>query len=392
MLPDLLNYVRENIPYYKNIQKSQLSDFPVVNKRLIMDNYKDFRTKEYEDTGLHWVSTSGSTGTPFKACQNSDKRNRTIADLLYFHKINGWNLGDKYIFLRAWTSNYTVSRLKLFLQNFIIADVINFDDTAKEVLRKKLKKDKKIQVILGYASGMDSFVNYLYEKGDTVEMFNIKVIFTGSDNLSDLTKTKLEKMFGCPVVNRYSNEELGVLACTSANTHIFRLNTASYYFELLRLDCDEPVEPGEIGRLVVTDLYNRSMPFIRYDTGDLATSDDVDGQNIKTLSSLQGRIADTIRGEKGNIISAAMVNNYLHKFYKIKQYQLIQQNKNRYLLKVVCSKSDYSIVDLQKICKEILGDAAIIEIEYVDKISVEKTGKYKTVVNEYNEELYYKNT
>lgn len=223
-------------------------------------------------------------------------------------------------------------------------------------MRKKLKKDKTIQVILGYASAMDSFVNYLDEKGDTADMFNIKVIFTGSDNLSDLTKMKLEKMFGCPVINRYSNEELGVLAVTSVNSNIFRLNTASYYFELLKLDCDEPVGPGEIGRLIVTDLYNNSMPFIRYDTGDLGISNDIDKKHLRTLSSLQGRVADTIKDTNGNMISAVMENNYLHEFYKIKQYQLIQENKNQYLFKVVCDKSYSSIEDLMKICKMILGD------------------------------------
>lgn len=83
---------------------------------------------------------------PFKACQDSRKRNRTIADLIYFHKLNGWNLGDKYVFLRAWTSNYSVSKLKLFLQNFIVADVVNFDDKAKESLRQNLKKIKKYEL------------------------------------------------------------------------------------------------------------------------------------------------------------------------------------------------------------------------------------------------------
>lgn len=379
-LSNLLKYVKENVPYYSSIKENDLSSFPVISKSDIVANYDAFQSKEYINTDLHWVSTSGSTGTPFKASQDFRKRNRTIADLIYFHKINGWNLGDRYIFLRAWTSNYAISGLKLFLQNFTAIDVVNFDDTAKKTIRQRLKRDKKIRVILGYASAIESFVNYLENKGDSADMFNLKVIFTCSDNLSDLAKLKIEKMFGCPVINRYSNEEHGVLACTLANKNIFRLNTASYYFELLKLDRDEPVEPGEIGRIIVTDLYNHSMPFIRYDTGDLAISDDTDRENLKTLSSLQGRVADVIRGANGNMISAAMVNNYLHKFYEVKRYQLIQDDKNHYLLKIVCDKGIYTTENLINVCREFLGETANIDIEYVDEIPVESTGKYKTVV------------
>lgn len=380
-LPELLRYAKENVPYYAGIKSLELDNFPVLKKNDIVANFNDFLSREYINTNLHWVSTSGSTGVPFKACQDNEKRNRTIADLIFFHKINGWNIGDRYVFLRAWTSSYSVTKLKLWMQNFITVDVVNFNDKAKEKMRQTLKSDNKIKVIIGYASGMESFVNYLEEKGDKAKMFNIKVIFTDSDNLSDLTKSKLEKIFGCPVINRYSNEEQGLLACTSPFDKTFRLNTASYYFELLKLDSDEPVGVGEIGRLVVTDLYNRSMPFIRYDTGDLAISDDINRKQIQTLSSLQGRVADIITDARGDVISAAMVNNYLHKFYKIKQYQLIQVGKNSYLLKVACDKDTYFKEDFLDVCKGFLGDTATIDIEYLDEIPVENTGKYKTVVN-----------
>lgn len=385
VLPNLLRYVKENVPYYRDIENPELHNFPVVKKSIIMEKYKDFQSREYIDTDLHWTSTSGSTGTPFKASQNLDKRKRTIAELIYFHRVNGWNLGEKYIYLRAWTSHYAVSKLRVFLQNYISIDVVNFGDQEKESMRQMIKTNKKIRVILGYASGLDNFVKHLEEKGDNSKMFNIRAIFTVSDNLSDVTRSKLEKMFGCPVINRYSNEEHGVLACTSPYDKVFKLNTASYFFELLKLDSDEPVEPGEIGRLVVTDLYNRSMPFIRYDSGDLAMSDDIDRKYIKTLSSLQGRVTDIIRDTRGNIISAPMVNNYFHRFYKMKKYQLIQNGKKEYMIKVVCDEYVYDKKDFIHACKELLGETAVIDIKYVNEIPVEKTGKYKTVVNQYIE-------
>ena len=55
----------------------------------------------------------------------------------------------------------------------------------------------------------------------------------------------------------------------------------------------------KLARLVITDLYNRSMPFIRYDTGDLAISNDRERKQITSLSSFQGRIADAIKDTEG---------------------------------------------------------------------------------------------
>ena len=88
----------------------------------------------------------------FKSNQNMEKRNRTIADLIYFHNKNKWRLGEKYVYLRAWTSKYSVSKLRVFLQNYIEVDVVNFNDEQKELLRTLLKKDKRIKVVIGYAS------------------------------------------------------------------------------------------------------------------------------------------------------------------------------------------------------------------------------------------------
>jgi phenylacetate-CoA ligase len=389
VLHHLLNYAQKNVSYYSKFNNiTELSEFPIINKRTIMENYEAFQSKEFIGTTLHWVSTSGSTGQPFKASQDASKRNRTIADLIYYHKINGWNLGDRYVFLGDWISQPPITKLKKFMQNFIPVDVLTFDEQSKESLRQLLKTDKKIRVILGYASSIESFVHYLEKKGDHAGMFNLKVIFTDSDTLLDITKSKLEKMFNCPVVNRYSNEEHGVLACTSPYNHLFRLNTASYYFELLKLDRDEPAEKGEIGRLVVTDLYNRSMPFIRYDTGDLAISDDIDRKSLKTLTSFQGRVADTIMDTKGNSISSVIVSSLLADFFMIRKYQLIQDDKDSYLLKVVCNHLNSPIRnELSNACKKLLGDQSKIDIVLVDDIPLEKTGKYKSVINLYSNRL-----
>ena len=86
-----------------------------------------------------------------------------------------------------------------------------------------------------------------------------------------LRKENLEKHFNTKVVSRYSNEEMGILAQQSniEQNNAFNINWASYYVEILKMDTNEKANLGELGRIVITDLFNFSMPLIRYDTGDL---------------------------------------------------------------------------------------------------------------------------
>jgi len=377
----LFEYVKKNVPYYKNIEASKLNDFPIINKMEINEHFDDFQSKKFKNTKLHWVATSGSTGNPFRASQNKNKRKRNIADLLFFHGLNGWKLGYKYVFLRAWTSNYKVSKLRIFAQNYYPIDLENFNDEKKDNLIKLLNNNKKIKVLITYASGLENFMNYIQEKQIKIISNNLKVIFTDSDDLKKSTKEKANKIFGCPIINRYSNEEQGVLACTSPDEDEFILNNASYYFELLQLDKDEPVKPGEVGRVVITDLYNYSMPFIRYDTGDLAVSHDLDRFNITTFDSLQGRMSDLIYSTKGFMVSSGIVNNHFFKLNKIKQYQIIQTEIKKYIINIVYKnlvREDNYVID---VCKEILGEDADIKLVKLEKISSEKNGKFKTVIN-----------
>ena len=263
-------------------------------------------------------------------------------------------------------------------QNFIAIDVNTFDDNKKEKLRRLLHKDKKIKAIISYGSALEDFVSYLETQNDNMTDTNLKLISSSADALADATKARLEKMFGCPVTNRYSNEECGILGNTKEGTTEITLNTASYYFELLDLEKDEPVKSGEIGRIVVTDLFNKAMPLIRYDLGDLGISKDTKGgEGIKSLTSLQGRMDDVLKSSDGILISSVTLSTYMQEFQYIERYQL-RKNKDGTLEMLIVSKQD-ELSEVIKTLKKIFGEKYEIAVKKVREIPREKTGKYKEI-------------
>lgn len=379
-LKKILQYAIKEIPFYKDIDSNNLLDFPVINKKIYNENYDLLRNKKYSKN-LHTVLTSGSTGNPFKAVQNAEKRERTVASLLYFHKKVGFDLGKRYIFLRALSEFNKTSKIKNFMQNYIPIQAIGLNEEGMKKIEKLLDKDKKIKVLIGYGSTLKEVAEY-FEK--TNKKYKLDAIISGADTLTDETRIKLEKIFQCSVANRYSNEENGMMAITLPGKKEFTLNTANYYFELLKLDSDEPAEKGEIGRIVLTDLYNYAMPFIRYDTGDLAISDDEDRTNLKTFKSLAGRTCDMLEDENGNKIGLVSVNIFVHDFFDIVKFQFVQYN-DRVIFKVVSKNNKNDIEKMNekyiKELKKFLGQSMKIEVQYVDDIPVEKNGKYKAIIN-----------
>ena len=189
----------------------------------------------------------------------------------------------------------------------------------------------------------------------------------------------MEAAFACPVVDRYANEENGVLACARPGAELLYLNRASYHFEFLKPDADEPQVPGRLARIVVTDLYNYAMPMIRYDTGDLAiVADEGDEHGPTALHSIQGRRADVIFDTRGGQVSGTSASAIMAKsFPDLERYQLIQEG-----MPAICSgwcpeDAHYSEADLQAVLCRWLGADAKVAVEFVESIPAGANGKHR---------------
>lgn len=331
---------------------------------------------------LYAASTSGSTGTPLKVYWDAEKRLRHKAEMIYFNTLIGWELGDHYVFIRNWVSNYNQSLIKKVAQNVTDISVSLFDDNKKAWLCNYLKTKNKT-ILFGYSSSVCDFMNYVKKQNIDGSGLKLKLIVCDSDELTEKNKAELEKTFKCPVINRYDNEENGLLATSLPGDDNFSVNFPSVYIELLKPDSDEPAEKGELGRVVVTDLFNHAMPLIRYDIGDYAMSEDEPG-NIKTLKMLAGRKADSLYAVNGNLISSVAISGITEIFTEIEKYQIIQKTKTDYDFKYIGKLSKKNKELLFQRLHNSLGETANIYLIAVDNIEVGKNGKLKTTVNMLN--------
>jgi phenylacetate-CoA ligase len=260
-------------------------------------------------------------------------------------------------------------------------EVVGLSDKKLETLIQHIKQDASRKAWMGYASGFESICQYL----DTITSKPLEPGFQSiisiSEHLSEQTRQRMAYYFKTPVVSRYSNMENGIIAQQPLNiTSHYVINRASYHVEILNLEHDNPVKAGQLGRIVVTDLFNYATPLIRYDTGDLGVMNVID--KIEVLKRIEGRASDSIFNTIGALVSSFIIIDACN-FKGILQIQLIQQSKVCYTLKLNVSKTFTKLKELMASFKSYLGSDAIINIEYVEEIPVLSSGKRKITVNNF---------
>lgn len=381
-LRDIKRHAIEQTIFYKGYDVKD--QFPVVNKMTLIKNHDACLAKSGYETPVHISSTSGSTGTPFSVTQDFRKRKRTIADLKVFGELCDYPSHERMVFFRVINAKLQRTPEQEDRENIYYIDSSDLGDAHLEEMKNVLL-DKKPRIVFSYSSTLVELAKYIERTGIPEGGFSMKSVLTGGEGLSDENRKLLESIFGCTVYRRYSDMELGILGQDSGDGSEYVLNWGSYYFETLKLDSDEITEPGEAGRIVITDLFNYAFPMIRYDTGDLGVIENNDPNELPKLKEIYGRVRDCIYTTDGRMISPAKVFVMMWGSEGVKQWQFIQETKNEYVLKLNC-EVDINMETYIKKFKGLLGETANIEIQLVDEIPVTLSNKRRAVICNYHKE------
>ena len=389
-LTRLLVHASNTTPFYKNYKNiKNLQDYPVIRKTIIQDNFEAFQSTTFKDVKNFKVSTSGSTGVPFFLFQNTGKRYRNHADVIYFAGEAGFKVGDRLYELEVWRGHNKKGTFKSKLQNVVQFDISRLTDQRIEEFLALLKScGQKKKSIIGFASAYEMIAQYLEKANLTFNNLGVISAIANSEYLIPYTKKTFGKHLNTQVLSRYSSEEIGIVAQqTLKSPNSFVLNHASYKIELLDFNSDQHVMPGEFGRIVITDLFNYAMPIIRYDTGDIAKMD-LSSDGIMELEQIEGRKMDLVYDSSGNIISPFVVYTKFYKYYNLlKQYQFIQQGKKSYEIKLNPQEETFEFEkELIEDIKSDFGGDSTVKVTYVDEIPPLSSAKRRKVVNNFQKD------
>lgn len=389
-LQELIEFAKQNVPYYKKWdgKLESLSDFPVMNKQIYLQHYADFLTPKELIPGqkgeLHIQRTSGSTGTPFEVPQDTRCRTRRIATIKFGNELIGFHSFEPMVHLRSlkyyYQGNPTIFHNKDL--NITYADNAELNDKKIKDIIDVINATKS-KVVRGYSTSIDAICSYAISHDIT--LISHPSFISGGEILLDSVRKKIVNDLHCNVISQYANEENGVIGQTMLNGKgtTMILNRASCFVEILKFDNDEPAAAGELGRVVVTDFSNYAFPMIRYDIGDVASIGEIRNGILVSIENLVGRKTDLVYDTKGQWIE--MMNSIpveIHNNLKIKQWQFIQESEKEYTLRLVSADAEVrrSPEHFERLMQELLGQDAIVHIEYPNELPVLSSGKRKIVI------------
>jgi phenylacetate-CoA ligase len=390
----LVRHAYRNVPYYRArmqeahlrpediVGQADLHKLPFVTKTDLRRHlYFDIMSENHDKSQVLRVTTSGSTGEPFVCYADRAQLEFRWAATLRAQEWTGYAFGDPTVRLWHQTLGMTKSqvlreRADAILSNRTFIPVFELSDERLASMIRTLEQARPV-LLDGYAEALDFIAQYIKSVGGL--RGGPRAIMSSAQTLPARSRRIIEEAFGCRVFDKYGSREFSGVAyeCEAHAGH--HIVAEGYIVEILK--GGRPAAPGEIGEVVITDLNNYCMPFLRYRIGDLAEAMDGDcscGRGAPRVGAIEGRVQSIIQGTDGQYLPGTFFAHYLKEYdYAIKRFQVVQERRNQMTFRVVRGGrfSEDVLSEVLATFRAHLGERLQIDVEFVDDVAMVRTGK-----------------
>ncbi|MGH2676772.1 MAG: hypothetical protein ACRDHB_00230 [Actinomycetota bacterium] len=346
-------------PYYARTipRGARFEDIPILTKPLIREHFDDLVAKDAPEHRKLSMRTAGTSGEPLSFLRDtagtlvdamaSDRFFRALHNVPFTATIIAVNAvsrgGEPY---SRWSR--ISGRVRAAVAGEPARDpwllTLPLIDVGPGDVQRYLDRWNRLRgyFFVGQSSGIDWLAQQIEEQGLRLQRPPVAIAAT-SDTLTEHARLRMERVFGAPVHARYGSNEFPFLAGSQpGRVDRFLFNPLLAYVELLD-DEDRPVPPGELGRVVLTNLNERVMPLIRYQQGDLAVASPegyVGG--FRVVEGLIGREAELLRFPSGRAVGGSALGQLLVKRHDfapwVRNFQCVQTGPNELELRVAWAR------------------------------------------------------
>ena len=398
----LIRHAYRNVPYYR--RRMQMAKLGPEDIRTQADLYKlPYLSKNEVRANLHLgitaenvgkaemqrIVTSGSTGEPLVCFADRRQLEFRWAATLRAQEWTGYRFGDPCV--RLWhqaiglnRSQALKQRLDAIASNRTFVPMYEFSEGGVADMVRTME-DAEPVLIDGYAEALDFLARYLERTGGTLAV-SPGAVMSSAQTLPAASRRIIEDRFACRVYDKYGSREFSGIAY-ECETHA-GLHTVAESYIVEILVGDRPARPGETGEVVITDLNNFGMPFIRYRIGDLATALDASpcacGRGAPRIGSIQGRVQSMIAGTDARYVPGTFFAHALKEFdYAIRRFVVVQDTPGEIQLKIVKAGrfSSGALDEALSLIRKYLGDDLKIRVHFIESVELTATGKHMAVVS-----------
>lgn len=398
-LKNLIKYTYENVPFYRRTFKNlklmpddirsidDLEKLPILTKDIINDNFHDMVSVKYQKADLMPNSTGGSTGKNLNFYYDKKNYERILAAVLRGDSWAGLELGVKNAYL--WGSQFDVSMQRTIINRFfnkiqgsLFLSSYELSDEKMQYYTNELLKHKP-EVLVAYPSPLYVYANFLNENKIDIKLNSI---ISSAETLYDYQREFIESVFGCKIFNRYGCREFGPIACECEMHKGLHINSERLIVEFLAMnEYDNKVNIEEKSNLILTDLDNYAMPFIRYEIGDTGIPlEKCECDRNLPLMNVEGRKFDVIIGTNGNRLGGTFWTLLFRTYVDgIDEFQVIQEKRKKLEINIIINNNflEDSLLDLENKIKEFCGLQMDINFNIVGHIPKNKSGKQRFIIS-----------
>ncbi|MGB3460886.1 MAG: phenylacetate--CoA ligase family protein [Rhodanobacter lindaniclasticus] len=397
-LKQLLEHCERTVPYYRQRWREAgiavadirtLDDYaqlPVLTKADIRQHFDALQAEGWHDRVLN-KATGGSTGDPLRFGYTRESYERRTAVMWRGYGWAGSRMGRRTLFVWGGAVGtphrfqqfkdrvYNAAFARHVLNSFNMTDA-NMAEFADAIDRYRP------QVIVGYVGPLVRLAQWLLDTGRRVVA--PQSIIGAAESLHEFQREIIECAFGCPAYNTYGCREFMLIASECERREGLHVNADHLVVELQRRPGALATEPGEV---VITDLFNYGMPFVRYLNGDVATASDhvcSCGRGLPLLQRVDGRLLDAIRTPAGHLLPGEFFPHMLKDVPGLARFQVVQRRLDQLDLSLVRGPGfdDSSLAYIRRELAKVVGDSLQLNVHFVDDIPLTPSGKWRVCISE----------
>jgi len=386
----IVDYHLKNNAYYQNLvgnlSVSDWKTIPVMTKRDLQVPLSDRLSRGFSPKSVYVNKTSGASGDPFVFAK--DKFCHALTWAIIQDRFGWYNLDfnhskqARFYGIPLDKKGYYKERLKDFFSKRFRFSVFDLSDAAFETCLQRFKTTS-FDYLNGYTSAIVQFTKFLQRKNVILKQVcpSLKACMVTSEMLFDQDKVLLETQLGLAIVNEYGASELDVIAFQNPQGQ-WQVNSESLFVEILD-DNNQVVPHGTEGRIVITSLYNKAHPFIRYDIGDMGILSINSSVQKPILEKLIGRTNDIAVLPSGKT-AAGLTFYYITKSIieddgQVKEFVIEQQKLDLFKIVYVSTEtlSEAKVQRITEAMERYLEPNLKVVFERQAQLKRSKSGKLK---------------
>lgn len=394
-LRHFLSRVSTEVPYWREYFRcegiqaadfrtlSDLQQLPLLDKTTIKANTDAMKSEAV--SGLSAFSTGGSSGEPLKFYLDNERVSHDVAAKRRATRWWGVDIGDSEIVV--WGSPIELGsqdRIRLLRDSVMRTELLSAFEMSESNLDRFIGRIRKRRpkMLFGYPSSLSAIAVHAKKRGIVMNDLGIRVAFVTSEKLYEHQELAISNVFGCPVANGYGGRDAGFLAhaCPEGGLHI---TSDDVIVEIVN-ERGDVLPSGESGEIVVTHLHTAAFPFIRYRTGDIgALGDEICscGRGLRQLTRLEGRSTDFVVAQDGTVVHGLALIYVLRDMPEVESFKIVQETLDLVHVYVMPSAEfgEPSCDIIRQQIRARLGSGVDVQIDRVDEIPKEKSGKFRYV-------------